>query len=1349
VISRFFIDRPIFATVLSVVITLAGGLAVLSLPTAQYPPISPPQVQVAINYPGASAQIVADTVAAPIEQQVNGVPGMLYMTSISGNNGTYTLFVTFNVGVNLNTALVMVQNRVQLALPLLPTSVQNQGITIRKKTPDILMVVSLYSPDDRYDQLYLSNFALINVYDPLLRVDGVSDITIMGELEYSMRAWLDPQKLASRNLNAVDVVNAVASQNLQAAPGQLGQPPSAGWQGFDLSLDTLGRLTDPEQFGDIVLKVSNSVPTSRAGSVVARSPGRAPTTGSASKTSLRPAATLTGPAGLPGFNSNTSASTTTTISNATTTSGTTNGNTTPGGAASSGTTGTSMTSGLPGGASTSGGATATGGGTTSGGANAGGGATASGAPSGTTTSTGATVSAAPTGMGIPGLQINTMSNNTSSTTTGSGAALPGQAPTTGIVRLRDVARTDLGAMNYNEACTFDGHPSAGLAIFSLPGTNTLDVAKRVRARMEELKARFPDGVTYDIGYDTTPFISESINDVIHTLFVAVGLVGVVVLVFLQNWRAVLIPMIAVPVAIIGTFAVMAAVGFSLNAISLFGLVLAIGIVVDDAIVVVENVERWLKQGYSSRDAARKAMDEVAGPVIAVALVLCAVFVPCAFISGITGRFFRQFAVTIAVSTVFSALNSLTLSPALAALLLKPARGTRGEGRGASEKEGSSLGPRPSPLAPPHRDPLTWLLDISLGWFFRLFNLVFGVGTAGYGWIIGRLLRGSFIILLIYAGLLFLTYEVFTRAPTGFVPAQDQGRVFGAIQLPDSAALWRTQETVARAEKIAHTIPGVAHTITVSGASFVQQVFASNLGTMFIVLDPFPKRRTADLSANAIMARLRKAWAREIKDGEVRAYGAPPIPGLSVAGGFKLMVQDRAGLGVDYLQKQADALIGKLQKQHGLNSVSTVFRSNVPELWLDIDRKKVASLGVSFDDLNKTLSVYLGSLYVSNFNEFGRYWQVNLQAEGQFRSRLEDINQLYVRNSQGLMVPLGTLASVREVGGPVFVQRYNLYTSAPITGGIQAGTSSGDAIAEIDALANETLPRSMGSQWTELIFLQILEGNTTAIVFALAVLAVFLALSALYESWALPLAVILVVPMCLLCSVAGVLLAHLSVDIFVQIGLVLLVGLACKNAILIVEFAKQLQQEGKTRFEATIEASRLRLRPILMTSFAFIFGVFPLVVATGAGAEMRHSLGTAVFAGMFGVTLFGIFLTPVFFYVIQGLGETQMFVAVPTRRIGSAVVGAVLGAAAGFLLGRLGIMREPWGSLIGACAGALLVTSAMALHRRIWQTGSSPLTHRLRSAAQQGPTVPLQTVDVSANGQPPSDHDAKNAPEGQP
>ena len=890
-----------------------------------------------------------------------------------------------------------------------------------------------------------------------------------------------------------------------------------------------------------------------------------------------------------------------------------------------------------GGATTGGGAMSPGGGTTSGGATSSGGATTGGAAN--SSSATANAGGSSTGMGIPGLSINTgAGNNGSGGTPTGGATLPGpQPPATAIVRLRDVARTELGAVNYNQDCTFDGKPSAGMAIFALPGTNALDLATRVRSRMQELKKQFPDGIDYVIAYDTTPYIRESVADVVRTLFIAVGLVAAVVLVFLQNWRAVLIPMLAVPVAIVGTFAVMAMVGFSLNNISLFGLVLAIGIVVDDAIVVVENVERWLKLGYSSRDAARKAMDEVAGPIIAVALVLCAVFVPCAFISGITGRFFRQFAVTIAVSTLFSAFNSLTLSPALAALLL--------QGESKKEKGKSRYGL----ILAFFLFPFSFCLDL----FFRLFNGLFSAGTVGYGWVVGKMLRGSGLVLFVYGGLLILTYVVFSRAPTGFVPQQDQGRVIAAVQLPDSAVVWRTQATLAQAEEIARKTPGVAHTVTISGTSLAQQAYGSNLGTILIVLDPFDKRQTPDLSADAIMVRLRKAWQAKIEDGTVQVFGAPPIPGLSVAGGFKLIVEDRAGLGVETLQQQTDTLVSKLQEQHGLTSVSTAFRSNAPQIFLDIDRKKVASLGVSFDDLNKTLGIYLGSLYVNSYDQYGRYWQVTLQSEGQFRSRIDDLHLLSVRNNQGLMVPLSTLVTVREIGGPLFVQRYNLYTAAPITGGLKPGTSSGEAIAGMDALANETLPRSMRTEWTELIFLQILEGNTTAVVFALAILAVFLALSAQYESWSLPLAVILVVPMCLLCSISGVTLAGGEVNIFTQIGFVVLVGLACKNAILIVEFARQVHREGKPRFEATVEASRLRLRPILMTSFAFILGVFPLVIATGADAEMRHSLGTAVFAGMFGVTLFGIFLTPLFFYVIAGFSEMPVFSTPGMRRFGSA------------------------------------------------------------------------------------------------
>jgi multidrug efflux pump len=1308
VISRFFIDRPIFAAVLSIFITLTGGIALFTLPIAQYPPITPPAVAVTINYPGASAQVVADTVAAPIEQQVNGVEGMLYMSSQMGNDGSYSLTVTFDIGTDLDTALVMVQNRVQLALPLLPVSVQNQGITIRKKTPDILNVINFYSPDGQYDDIYLSNFATIHVYDELLRIDGVSQINFLGVGNYSMRAWLDPQKLASLNMTAIDVANAIRSQNLDAPAGQIGQPPVSQNQPFQLPIDTLGRLTDPEQFGDIIVKVGQRRPTAPSTKVIAPSQGGFGLLTPGGAGSLQSSTSMAGATRISLIGSSVTSSgalsSMTGIGNL----GSTKPRSTPGitatsyTATSNGTTTNTMT----GGGGTGGGATSGGGGTTGGGATTAGGGTTIG--NGTTSSQGATSSGpgstsggAPTlGVGtspvgsasgaVAGLSIN---GGTAAGPT-SGGVISGETIGRGpvrasasIVRLRDVARVELGDQNYNLGCTFDGHPSVGLGVFQLPGTNALDLANRIRAKMEELKKDFPEGVEYQIAYDTTPFIRESVADVIRTLLEAVALVAVVVLVFLQNWRAALIPLVAVPVAIIGTFAVMAALGFSLNNISLFGLVLAIGIVVDDAIVVVENVERWLERGESSREAARKAMDEVTGPVIAVALVLCAVFVPCAFISGITGQFFRQFAVTISVSTVFSAINSLTLSPALAAILLKP------QGR--------------------RRDPLTWLLDTVLGWFFRLFNWVFGAGTVGYGWLVGRLLRGSVLVLLVYGGLLVLTGWVFQAAPKGFVPQQDQGRIICNIQLPDSASLERNKEAMAKIEAIARRTSGVAHTVTISGLSFVLQADSPNFASMFVVLDPFDKRQSPDLKDTAIMARLRSAWEREVKDAQVVAFGAPAIPGLSVAGGFKFMVEDRGGLGVDALQRQTDDLVRKLREQPGLTGASSQFRSRTPQLFADIDRAKVASLGVSLQDVNDTLGMYLGSLYVTSFNEFGRYWQVTIQAEGKYRNRVADINLLQVRNKWGQMVLLGTLLNVREIGGPVYVTRYNLYTAAPITGNVAPGASTGNAIQEIDRLSRASLPISMQGEWTEIMFMQIRAGNTAMYVFALAVVCVFLALAALYESWSLPLAVILVVPLCLLCSIAGVLFTHNDVNIFVQIGLVVLVGLACKNAILIVEFARQTHLEGKPRYEATVEAARLRLRPILMTSFAFILGVVPLVVATGAGAEMRHSLGTAVFSGMLGVTLFGVFLTPVFFYVIQGLGEMRLFAAGVARRIGSPLLGGLSGFAVGFLVARLIQLRPVWEVAIGITAaifGALLVLALERMARRKRQRPETPGAH---------------------------------------
>jgi multidrug efflux pump len=904
----------------------------------------------------------------------------------------------------------------------------------------------------------------------------------------------------------------------------------------------------------------------------------------------------------------------------------------------------------------------------------------------------------------------------------------------------------MGALNYNQAAFFDGRPSVGLAVYQLPGTNALDVADGIRARLQELSPRFPEGVAYTIGYDTTPFIRESITEVFKTLRDAVILVAVVVLFFLQDWKAMILPMVDVPVSLIGTFAVMAALGYSLNNISLFGLVLAIGIVVDDAIVVLENIERQMAKGLDPRTATLKAMDEITGPIIAITLVLSAVFVPCAFLSGITGRFFQQFAVTIAASTLISALNALTMTPSRALLILRGGGLGGGHGRRSealpwwifgvaggwlTSSYGPSLlsGPLGLP-APGGEGPagltgwLSWTLSAAwfvpgvlaglvfgwcvirpvnavLGWVFRGFDRLFEGITGAYGWTIGKAIHLDAVVLVLYAGLLALTWGLFRSAPAGFVPQQDMGRCLAGIQLPDSASLERTKEVMGRVEKIARETPGVDHTIAICGTSFVLQANGPNFGSLFIVLKPFAERQRPELKDEAIMARLRSRWGREVKDAQTFVFGAPPIPGVSVAGGFKVVVEDRGGIGVQSLQSQSNRVIGKLRGAPGLVGVSTQFRSGIPQLYLDIDWAKATALGLSPDDVNQTLNIFIGSSYVNNFNEFGRYWQVTLQAEGRFRSRVSDIGLLQVRNRWGLMVPLGTLVKVRPVTGPVFINRYNLYTAAPVTGSLRPGASSGDVIAVVDRTAQESLPRSMRADWTELMFLQIREGNATPpqVVFALSILFVFLALAALYESWSLPLAVILVVPMCVLCAVAGVLATHTSVNIFVQIGLVVLVGLACKNAILIVEFAREKHRAGLPVLEATRDAARLRLRPIVMTSFAFILGVVPLAYASGAGAEMRRSLGTAVLSGMLGVTLFGIFLTPVFFSVIQGFGETRLFAAPQTRQAVSRGLGVLLGLTGGYLLGRLGVFPTTWAAAVGGCAGLLGALAMQGVHRR--------------------------------------------------
>ncbi len=1111
-ISRFFIDRPVFAAVLSIALTLSGVIALFALPVAQYPEITPPTVQVSVAYPGASAQVVADTVAAPIEQQVNGVDRMIYMFSTSDNTGAYNLIVTFELGTNLNDALVAVQNRVNLAIPQLPESVQRQGLTIKKKSPNILLAIAFFSPDGRYDDLYLSNYATIHIKDEIFRLEGVGDIVYLGERDYSIRVWLDPQAMAARNLAANAVVSAIKQQNRALAPGQVGQPPAPDGQSYQYPLGALGRLETVEQFGDIIVRA------------------------------------------------------------------------------------------------------------------------------------------------IP-------------------AGTNGPAPQ--VVRLRDVARVELGAQKYDQSCTNDGLPAVALAIYQLPGTNALDVAEHVKAKMKELKKRFPEGLDYAINYDTTPFIRDSVLDVVRTLRDAVVLVALVVLVFLQSWRATLIPLVAVPVAIVGTFTVMAVLGFSINNISLFGLVLAIGIVVDDAIVVVENVERWLEQGLPPREAARKAMDEVTGPVVAVALVLCAVFVPCAFISGITGQFFRQFAVTIAISTVFSAFNSLTLSPALAALLLKP-------------------------HSAPH-DSVTRLLELTLGWFFHLFNKAFGLGTAAYARLVGGLLRVTLLVFAVYGGLLWLTAWSFGEVPTGFIPQQDQGWLMVNVQLPDSASVQRTQEVMARAEQIALHTKGVAHTLSTSGLSLLLTVYGSNYASMFVILDPFEKRKAPELQGEAIMATLRRAYRKEIRDAVVTVFGAPPVNGLGTAGGFKVMVEDRGNLGPAFLQQAADKLILEGRKAPGLVGLFTLYRANTPQLFADIDRANARSLGVTVKDISDALEAYVGSLYVNNFNAFGRFWQVNVMADLPFRNDNPRLHLIKLQNDQGQMAPLATLLDLKETLGPGMAMRYNLYPAAPVNGSTMPGTSSGEAITALDTLAARDLPPSVRTEWTELSYLQLEEARDwrNKIVFPLAVVFVFLVLAALYESWALPLAVILVVPMCLLCSLAGVALARLDVNIFTQIGFVVLVGLASKNAILIVEFARQLRSEGKPLYEATTEACRLRLRPILMTSLAFILGVVPLVVAEGAGAEMRRALGTAVFSGMLGVTLFGILLTPVFFYAIGWVGETELFRLVELRWVFSVLFGVLLGLGLAFLLMVRGLSWHwaiPGGLGLGALAGVM--ATRLVLRRKL-------------------------------------------------
>ncbi|MGB3837938.1 MAG: efflux RND transporter permease subunit [Rhodanobacter sp.] len=1041
-IAQFFVDRPIMAAVLSLLFVITGSIAVFQLPISEYPEVVPPTVVVHASYPGANPKVIAQTVATPLEEQINGAEGMLYTSSQATSDGSLTLTVTFALGTDLNNAQVDVQNRVAQALPKLPEEVQRLGVTTQKSSPDLTMVVHLTSPDQRYDMLYLSNYARLHVKDVLGRLNGVGDVQIFGAGEYSMRVWLDPQKLAQRSLTTGDVINAIREQNVQVAAGALNAPPGPSNNAFQLNINTRGRLVSEDDFRNII--------------------------------------------------------------------------------------------------------------------------------------------------------VRTDANG-------------------GVTHLGDVAKVDLGSNNYALRSLLDNKPAVALPIFARPGSNAIQISDEVRATMAQLKQDFPQGVDYSIVYDPTVFVRGSIEAVAHTLLEAILLVVLVVILFLQTWRASIIPLVAVPVSLIGTFAVMHLAGFSLNALSLFGLVLAIGIVVDDAIVVVENVERHIELGESPRNATRKAMREVTGPIVATALVLCAVFIPTAFVSGLTGQFYRQFALTIAISTVISAFNSLTLSPALAAVLLKPHD------------------------AP--KDRLTRGIDRAFGWLFRPFNRMFHRGSERYVGGVKRIVGKGKLALVIYAGLIALTWFGFSHVPTGFVPGQDKQYLVAFAQLPDAASLDRSDDVIRRMSAIALKQPGVEHAVAFPGLSINGFTNSTNSGIVFVTLKPFEDRRSADLSAGAIAGALNQKFGA-IQDAYIAVFPPPPVMGLGTIGGFRMQIEDRSDRGFDELYKQTQNLIAASRKDPALAGLFSSFQVSVPQVDADVNREKAKAEGVNLGDVYQTMQAYMGSLYVNDFNRFGRTYQVNVSADPAFRHTPEDILQLKTRNAQGQMVPLGSFVTVQHGAGPDRVQHYNGYPTAEINGGPAPGFSSGQAQAAMEKLAKDNLPNGMSFEWTELTYQQILAGNTAILVFPLCVLLVFLVLSSLYESWSLPLAVILIVPMVLLSAIAGVWLSGGDNNIFTQIGLIVLVGLACKNAILIVEFARERQHEGMSRHEAVLEAAKLRLRPILMTSFAFIMGVVPLVTSHGAGAEMRHAMGVAVFAGMLGVTIFGLIYTPLFYVVIRALVERR-------------------------------------------------------------------------------------------------------------
>jgi multidrug efflux pump len=1036
-LSKFFIDRPIFAGVISVAIFLAGLIAMLQLPISEYPEVVPPSVVVTAMFPGANPGTIADTVATPLEEQINGTENMLYMSSQAASDGTLTLTVTFKLGTDANLAQQLVQNRVNQALPRLPEVTRNLGVTTVKASPDFAVVVHLISPDNRYDTLYLRNYAVLNVKDQLSKIEGVGAVQMFGSGDYAMRLWLNPQKIAERGMTADEVVAAVRQQNVQVAAGVINGPPYSQKGMLQLPITVEGRLSDPEQFAQIVIKRQNGV----------------------------------------------------------------------------------------------------------------------------------------------------------------------------ITRLGDVARTEIDASQYGLRALLDNQQAIALPIFQSPGSNALQISDQVHAKMAELKKNFPQGLDYRIVYDPTSFVRDSITAVVHTLLEAVLLVVLVVILFLQTWRASIIPLLAVPISIVGTFAAMLACGFSINDLSLFGLVLAIGIVVDDAIVVVENVERNIESGLTPRDATLKAMREVTGPIIAIALVLCAVFVPIAFISGLTGEFYRQFALTIAFSTIISAFNSLTLSPALAALLLR--------GHDAP------------------KDALARGMEKVLGPFFSGFNRLFHTGSQKYGKGVGGIMMRKSRAMLVYGALLVATVVGFNAVPPGFVPLQDKMYLVSFAQLPQGATLDRTEAVIRKMTDIASKEPGVDHAVAFPGLSINGFINSPSAGIVFVTLKPFDQRNSSNLSGNAIAQRLQVKFAG-INDAIIAIFPPPPVQGLGTIGGFKLEVEDRTDQGDAALNQVMAQIQAKAAKNPALQGVFSNFNTGMPQLFAHLDRIKAQQLGVNVQDVFDTMQTYLGSIYVNDFNRFGRTYQVIAQADTPFRARPDDILRLQVRNESGEMVPLGAMVTLKEITGPDSASRYNGFRSADLNGGAAPGYSTGQAQAAITKILDETLPKGMSYEWTDLTYQQILTGNTALLVFPICVLLVFLVLAAQYESLFLPLAIILIVPMCLLSAITGVWLTGGDNNIFTQIGLFVLIGLACKNAILIVEFARELEIQGRTTVAAAIEAARLRLRPILMTSFAFIMGVVPLVTSSGAGAEMRHAMGVAVFFGMLGVTFFGLFLTPVFYVLLREL-----------------------------------------------------------------------------------------------------------------